>query len=94
MGNLLSRIKKIEDRYGKLNEWREKPKFLEEVLNRNFKEYDFLAEDLKFFEEPLEAVICAIELCSICLDEDCETCADEKTCTEVKKRIKNRRVMK
>lgn len=82
--NLLSRIKKIEEVLGEKNEWREKPNFLDKVLNRNFGNI-FRKEDLQFFSSPLEAVICAIEVNSKCDDMNC------KTCTEVKKRVKQRR---
>jgi len=96
MSNLLSRIKKIEAVLGEKNEWREKPNFLDNVLNRNFGNI-FRKEDLQFFSSSLEAVICGIEVHSICVDiksdgvevRKCENCTDE-TCNEVRKRIKER----
>jgi len=87
--NLLSRISKIEEKLGAKNEWRTGDKFLN-TLNKNYGDI-FQKEDLQFFDSKLEAFICGIELCSKCLDVDCKTCTDE-TCTEVKKRVKQRSV--
>ncbi len=91
MSNLLSRIKKIEEVLGKKNEWRTGDNFLN-TLNKAYKyQCNFRKEDLQFFDSELDAFVFGLEL-ALCIDDNksCETCTDE-TCTELRKRIKQRR---
>lgn len=81
--NLLSRLKKLEVVMKNKTGWRTDPEFIK-MLNRNYN-CNFKEEHLRNFSEPLEAVLCGIEIAVGCIDIDnmqyreCETCPNYHT---------------
>jgi len=76
--NLSLRLKKLEALMKNKTGWRTDPEFLK-MLNKNYN-CNFKEEHLLKFREPLEAVICGIEIAVGCYDIDnekymeCENC--------------------